>query len=118
LVATAGTSAVGVLPKWQVSHFVELGTCELAPGAPVGGITTILLTPKKLEPVMLGPWQVSQPLVIPLWPNAELLNLALFCTGSVKLEFGPTWQASQLVLPNGMWFDGGAAMLKLIDGMA
>jgi hypothetical protein len=25
LVATAGTSVVGVLPKWQLSHLVEVG---------------------------------------------------------------------------------------------
>ena len=96
---------------------VELGTCELAPGAPEGGITTILLTPKKLAPVMLGPWHASHPLVMPLWLNAELLNLAVFCTGSVRLEFEPTWQVSQAVLPYGMWFDGGATILKPFAGI-
>ena len=55
LSATAGTSVLGVEPRWQLSHLVELGTWEPDPGAPSGGITTILLTPKKLLPVMLGP---------------------------------------------------------------
>jgi hypothetical protein len=55
---------------------------------------------------------------MPLWLNAELLNLAVFCTGSVRLEPAPTWQLSHVELPNGMWFDGGATMLKPTDGMA
>ena len=66
---------------------------------------------------MLGPWHTSQPLVIPLWLNAELLNLAVFCTGSVKLEPDPTWQVSQAVLPNGMWFEGGATIVKPLAGI-
>jgi hypothetical protein len=45
LVATAGTKLAGVLPRWQLSHWVELGRCELAPTGEVGGITTILLMP-------------------------------------------------------------------------
>jgi hypothetical protein len=44
-VADAETIALGIDPKWQFSHLVELGRWELAPGAPSGGITTILLTP-------------------------------------------------------------------------
>jgi hypothetical protein len=67
---------------------------------------------------MLGPWQVSQPLAMPLWLNAELLNLAVFCTGNVKLDPAPTWQLSHAVLPNGMWFEGGATIAKPIDGIA
>jgi hypothetical protein len=55
LVADAGTIPVGVEPRWQVSQVVEDGMCELAPTGEVAGITTILLTPTKLEPVMLGP---------------------------------------------------------------
>ena len=53
-----------------------------------------------------------------MWLKADLLNLAVFCTGNVKLELAPTWQVSHAVLPNGMWFDGGATMLKPIDGIA
>ena len=55
LVATPDTNALGVLPRWQLSHLVELGRCEPAPLAPRGGMTTILVTPKKVEPVMPGP---------------------------------------------------------------
>jgi hypothetical protein len=67
---------------------------------------------------MLGPWHVSQPLVIPLWLKADLLNFAESCTGSVRLEFEPTWQLSHAVLPNGMWFVGGATIENPTDGMA
>ena len=118
LVATPGTSPLGVEPRWQFSHLVELGTCEPAPGPPSGGITTILLTPKKLLPVMLGPWHTSHPLLTPAWLYAELLNLAVFCTGSVRLEPAPTWQLSHAVLPNGMWFVGGATTLNPLAGIA
>ena len=45
LVATAGTSPPGVLPRWQLSHLLELGTCEFAPTGELAGITTILLMP-------------------------------------------------------------------------
>ena len=45
LVATPGTRVVGVEPRWQLSHFVELGRCELAPAGEVGGMTMILLMP-------------------------------------------------------------------------
>ena len=68
--------------------------------------------------MMLGPWHTSHPLVMPLWLNAELLNLAVFCTGSVRLEFEPTWQVSHAVLPKGMWFDGGATIAKPLAGIA
>ena len=46
-VATAGTKAAGVLPKWQFSHVVEVGRCEPVPDAANGGIT-ILVMPKYL----------------------------------------------------------------------
>ena len=45
LVATPGTRVVGVVPRWQDSHLVELGRCELAPAGEVGGMTMILLMP-------------------------------------------------------------------------
>ena len=54
-VADAATSPAGVDPRWQVSHVVDDGMCELAPTGEVGGITTIWLIPTKLLPVMLGP---------------------------------------------------------------
>ena len=44
-VAIPGTNVVGVEPRWQLSHLVELGRCELAPGGEVGGMTMILLMP-------------------------------------------------------------------------
>jgi hypothetical protein len=45
LVATPGTSVVGVLAKWQLSHLVEVGRCEFAPTGDVAGMTTILVMP-------------------------------------------------------------------------
>ena len=76
------------------------------------------LTPKKVPAATFEPWQVAHPLVTPAWLYAELLNLAVFCTGSVRLEPTPTWQLSHAVLPNGMWFVGGATIEKPTDGMA
>ena len=40
--------------------------CELGPTGEVGGMTMILLTPAKLDPVIVGPWHATQLLVIPL----------------------------------------------------
>jgi hypothetical protein len=54
-VETPGTRAAGVLPKWQFSHVVEVGKCEVAPDAADGGITIIFVIPKKVLLVMLGP---------------------------------------------------------------
>ena len=45
LVATPGTRLVGVEPRWQDSHLLEVGRCEFAPAGVVGGMTTILLMP-------------------------------------------------------------------------
>ena len=39
--ATPAISPDGVLPAWQLSQVVEVGRCELLPGAVLGGITTI-----------------------------------------------------------------------------
>jgi hypothetical protein len=44
-VDTPGTSAAGVLPKWQFSQVVEVGKCDVAPDAAEGGITMILVIP-------------------------------------------------------------------------
>jgi hypothetical protein len=54
-VAEAATIPVGVVARWQVSQEVLEGMCALAPTGEVAGITTILLIPAKLAPVMLGP---------------------------------------------------------------
>jgi hypothetical protein len=45
---------------------VVVGKCAFGPGPLVEGITTILLMPKKLLLVTLGPWQFTQPDDIPL----------------------------------------------------
>jgi hypothetical protein len=67
------------------------GMCELAPAGEVRGITTILVTPAKLEPLIVGPWQDSQLVVIPAWLIFELLNLAPLGTGvAAMLEPAPT----------------------------
>ena len=95
-----------------------MGKCEPAPGVALGGITTMALMPAKLLAVMLAPWQFTQPLVMPLWLNCELLNLAPLATGNCKLLPAPTWQVSHAVLPKGTWLAGGATMLKLAAGIA
>jgi hypothetical protein len=65
--------------------------CEPAPTGEVGGITTIWLIPTKLAPLMLGPWQAMQLLVIPVWLISELLNLAPLPTGRLAtLDPAPT----------------------------
>ena len=43
--ATPGTKAAGVLPRWQFSQVLDVGRCEPAPKAVEGGITMILLMP-------------------------------------------------------------------------
>jgi hypothetical protein len=78
LVARLAISPAGTLARWQFSQLTDVGKCALGPGPLVDGITTMLLTPKKLLLVTFGPWQVAHPEVIPLWLNAELLNLAPF----------------------------------------
>ena len=55
LVAEAGTIPVGVVPRWQVSQVVDDGMCALAPTGEVGGITTILVIPANVVPVIDGP---------------------------------------------------------------
>ena len=44
--ATAGTSAVGVLPRWQASHCALMGEgmCALLPAGLVAGNTTAILS--------------------------------------------------------------------------
>ncbi|MGN6530109.1 MAG: hypothetical protein ACTHL8_27260, partial [Burkholderiaceae bacterium] len=81
-------------------------------------MTMIFVTPMKLAFVMVGPWQETQLLVMPLWLIREPENFAPLPTGvAAMLEPAPTWQASQEVVV-GMWFDGSPTMLKLADGMA
>jgi hypothetical protein len=118
LVAEAATLAVGVLPRWQVSHVVDDGMCELAPAGDVAGITTILLTPIKLLPVILGPWQATQLLVMPVWLIKEAVNLAPLTTGvAAMLEPAPTWQLSHAAVV-GTWLVGRPTMVKLAAGIA
>ena len=59
------TSPAGVEPKWQFSQVVDDGMCDEAPGAAEGGITTIDVIPVNEAPVIVGPWQVTHPLVTP-----------------------------------------------------
>ena len=93
LVVTAGTSPDGILPKWQFWQVVEVGRCELAVAGDVGGIT-ILVTPKKLL-ASPGPWQVSQPDVIPAWLNWAPEKVFIPGAGTKPLGMLLTWQLSQ-----------------------
>ena len=108
-----GISVEGTLLMWQLSHARVLGTCA-------GLRLAIVLgnTPAKVPATTAAPWQLAQPLVIPLWLKAELVNLAVFCTGKVRLLLEPTWQLSQLKEPMPMWFEAGATMAKPTAGMA
>lgn len=50
------------------------------------------------------PWQLAQPLEMPLWLKAELAKvLPLATVAPVMLELAPMWQLSQPRLPMGMW---------------
>ena len=90
-VAVAAIRPGGVLARWQVSHAVDDGMCELGPTGEVGGITMILETPTKLEPVIVDPWQAAQLLVMPAWLISEPLNFAPLPTGvAAMLEPAPT----------------------------
>jgi hypothetical protein len=89
--AEAATNPDGVDPRWQFSQVCDDGMCAPAPTGEVGGITTIWLIPIKLAPLMLGPWQAMQLLVIPVWLIRELLNLAPLPTGRLAiLDPAPT----------------------------
>lgn len=104
LVATPGTSTEGVLPRWQLSQVLVVGRCEPTPGVVDGGITTILVTPKKVLPVTFCPWQVAQPVVIPLWlnlPPAKVVMAPLApASGISVLGILPVWQVSQPMEPD------------------
>jgi hypothetical protein len=92
--------------------------CEPTPAGEVRGMTTMLVMPAKLVPVMVGPWQATQLVVMPAWLIFEPLNLAPFGTGvAAMLEPDPTWQVSHAVVI-GMWFEGGPTMAKLAAGIA
>jgi hypothetical protein len=94
--ALPGTRPVGMLERWQLSQVVEVGRCEVVAGVLEGGITTMLLMPWKLAPVMLWPWHSAQLAVMPVWIKAELANVAVPVTGVVAiLDPVPTWQLSQ-----------------------
>jgi hypothetical protein len=44
-VADAGTKPAGVLPRWQLSHVVDVGKCALEPCGLVGGMAMMALMP-------------------------------------------------------------------------
>jgi hypothetical protein len=117
LVAFAGTRPDGIEPAWQVSQAVVDGTCDVRPTGEVGGMTTILVMPAKLEPVIFGPWQLTQ-VVSPAWLIAEFVNLAPSTTGGGGvLEPAPTWQTSQEAVV-GTWLVGVVTIEKFAAGIA
>jgi hypothetical protein len=117
-VALAFTGPDGTVPRWQVSHVVDDGMCEVAPTGDVGGMTMIRVTPTKLVPVIVGPWQATQLLVMPEWLIFEPVNRAPFGTGSVgTLEPAPTWQPSHDA-DVGTWFPGSPTIEKFAAGIA
>ncbi len=66
VVALDGSNPTGRLPMWHDSQVVPDGMCEVGPTGAVGGITTRLVMPANVAPVTVGPWQVAQPLLMPL----------------------------------------------------
>jgi hypothetical protein len=81
----------GVDARWQFSHAVLDGMCEFTPTGVVGGIPTIFVMPAKVELTLLGTWQATQLLAMPVWFISEPMNLAPLTTGSVgTLEPEPT----------------------------
>jgi hypothetical protein len=108
-----GIRVDGMALVWQLSHAAVVGTCTgLNPDRVLGTM------PAKVPVTTLAPWQLAQPLVTPLWLNAELLNLAPVLTGNIRLLLAPTWQPSQPSLPIPMWLLGVETMEKLALGMA
>src|SRR5213079_1536775 len=96
----------------------EEGMCDVAPTGEVGGMTTMRLTPTKLEPLIEGPWQATQLLVMPAWLIFEPLNFAPLPTGvAATLDPAPTWQLSQAALV-GTWLPGMPTTLKPAEGIA
>ena len=65
MVAEAAMRPLGAEARWQASQAVPLGMCEPAPIGEVGGMTTMRLTPTKLNPVIDGPWQAAQLVAMP-----------------------------------------------------
>jgi hypothetical protein len=117
-VALADTGPGGVAARWQVSHVVDDGMCELGPAGVVGGITTICEMPTKVEPVMAGPWHATQLLLMPECLISAPEKRAPLGTGSTgTLAPGPTWQVSHDAVV-GMWVDGRPTMEKFAAGMA
>src|SRR3974377_2158411 len=91
--------------------------CDVGPTGEVGGITTIVVMPAKLAPVVVGPWQPTQG-GSPGWLIAEPANLAPLTTGvAAMLEPAPTWQLSQAALV-GTWLAGVVTIEKLAAGIA
>ena len=118
LVVDAAIGPPGIEARWQLSQVVADGMCEFGPTGEVGGITTMLAMPAKPPLATFGPWQASQPALVPAWLISEPLNFAPLPTGSVAtLEPAPTWQVSQAAAV-GMWLVGGATMAKFAAGIA
>ena len=100
LVALAAISPAGALLRWQLSQVVDDGMCELGPSGEVGGITTMLVMPANELPLIDGPWQATQLLVMPrwlIWPLAKLAPAAPV-TGMGVAGIALLWQASQLAV--------------------
>jgi hypothetical protein len=97
LVALAAISPTGAVLRWQLSQVVDDGMCELGPSGEVGGITTMLVMPANELPLIDGPWQATQLLVMPVWLIWPLANVAPAApvTGMGVDGIALLWQASQ-----------------------
>jgi hypothetical protein len=83
----------------ELEQAVAQAEHTLAPIGEVAGMTMILETPAKLDPLIVGPWHATQLLVMPLWLMREPLNFAPLPTGvAAMLEPAPTWHTSHEAL--------------------
>ena len=110
LLATAGSSVEGVLPRWQISHWVEVGRCDVETAGLVTGITTMDAVPWN-GPAPLT-WQAAQPDVTPLWLYLEPAKVGV--SSVVRLVRLSTWQLSQPAAPMGRWLLAGALRAGVI----
>ena len=97
-----------MLLAWQISQPTLLDTGMCNGDCPA---TDLGVTPSKVPTTTLAPWQLAQPVVMPVWLKAELLKCEPSGTGvEAMLEPPPTWQLAQPRAPMGMWLMAGVLM--------
>jgi hypothetical protein len=95
VLALNGIRPAGMLPRWQLSQVVEDGMWAEAPKALLCGMTTMLGLPAKLPATTLGPWQVSQPELMPVWMKEAPAKVFMPAAGTRPVGVLLTWQVWQ-----------------------